>query len=105
MYFSSSEARIAERPFAPPALIAAANRDPEHFPDPVRFDVTRTGSSPMAYGLGIHFCLGWRLANLQAEVVFPAMLNRFAGLEITGAGLEEAFLALTGGTDVATVCA
>jgi cytochrome P450 len=63
--------------------IAAANRDPEHFPDPDRFDVTRTGSSPLAYGLGIHFCLGWRLANLQAEVVFPAMLNRFADLEIT----------------------
>ncbi|WP_410608239.1 cytochrome P450 [Amycolatopsis sp. lyj-109] len=63
--------------------IAAANRDPEHFPDPDRFDITRTGTSPMAYGLGIHFCLGWRLANLQAETVFPAMLNRFRDLEIT----------------------
>jgi cytochrome P450 len=64
-------------------LIAAANRDPEHFTDPDKFDVTRKESSPMAYGLGIHFCLGWRLANLQAEVVFPAMLNRFTDLEIT----------------------
>lgn len=63
--------------------IAAANRDPEHFPDPDRFDITRTGTSPMAYGLGIHFCLGWRLANLQAETVFPAMLTRFRDLEIT----------------------
>lgn len=64
-------------------LIAAANRDPEHFPDPDTFDITRKDSSPMAYGLGIHFCLGWRLANLQGEIVFPAMLNRFTDIEIT----------------------
>jgi cytochrome P450 len=64
-------------------LIAAANRDPAHFPDPDRFDITRKGSSPISYGLGIHFCLGWRLANLQAEVVFPGILNRFTDLEIT----------------------
>jgi cytochrome P450 len=64
-------------------LIAAANRDPAHYTDPERFDVTRKESAPMSYGLGIHYCLGWRLANLQAEVVFPAMLSRFCGLEIT----------------------
>jgi cytochrome P450 len=64
-------------------LIAAANRDPAHFADPDRFDVTRKESAPMSYGLGMHFCLGARLANLQAEVVFPAILKRFSGLEIT----------------------
>jgi cytochrome P450 len=64
-------------------LIAAANRDPAHFPDPDRFDITRTDTSAMAYGLGTHFCLGWRLANLQAEVVFPALLRRFTDFEIT----------------------
>jgi cytochrome P450 len=64
-------------------LIAAANRDPAHFTDPDRFDVARKESAAMSYGLGIHFCLGWRLANLQAEIVFPAILSRFSELQIT----------------------
>lgn len=64
-------------------LIAAANRDPARYTDPERFDVTRSESAPMSYGLGTHYCLGWRLANLQAEVVFPAILGQFSRLEIT----------------------
>jgi cytochrome P450 len=64
-------------------MLAAANRDPDHFAAPDRFDVTRKDSAPIAYGMGIHYCLGWRLANLQAEIVFPAMLNRFTDLEIS----------------------
>lgn len=63
--------------------IAAANRDPARYPDPDTFDVLRKGPAPMAYGLGTHFCLGWRLANLQAHVVFSALLTRFSRLEIT----------------------
>ncbi|MCE7003243.1 cytochrome P450 [Kibdelosporangium philippinense] len=63
-------------------MIAAANRDPARFPAPDRFDVTREGSALMSYGLGTHFCLGWRLANLQAEVVFHAVLTRYTDLEL-----------------------
>ena len=63
-------------------MIAAANRDPARFPDPDRFDVTRTGTALLSYGLGTHFCLGWRLANLQAEVVFGALLTRYADLTL-----------------------
>lgn len=63
-------------------LIAAANRDPAHFTDPDRFDVTRKESPPISFGAGIHGCPGWRLAKLQAEVVFPAILRRFSRLEI-----------------------
>ncbi|RAJ32088.1 cytochrome P450 [Kitasatospora sp. SolWspMP-SS2h] len=63
--------------------IAAANRDPLRFPDPDRFDVTRKDAAPMSYGLGTHYCLGWRLANLQAEVVFSALFDRFTDIELT----------------------
>nr|WP_239074238.1 cytochrome P450 [Streptomyces sp. SID10853] len=64
-------------------MLAAANRDPAHFTDPDTFDVTREQSGPMSFGVGIHGCPGWRLARLQAEVVFPALLGRFSGIEIT----------------------
>jgi cytochrome P450 len=64
-------------------LIAAANRDPAHFTDPDMFDVTRKESAPISFGAGIHSCPGWRLARLQAEVVFPALLRRFPRVEIT----------------------
>jgi cytochrome P450 len=69
-------------------MIAAANRDPARFADPDKFDIMRQEiaggeRASLSYGLGIHFCLGWRLANLEAEVAFPAILNRFTDLEIT----------------------
>ncbi|MFF3542099.1 cytochrome P450 [Streptomyces platensis] len=63
-------------------LIAAANRDPAHFTDPDAFSVTRQESPPISFGAGIHGCPGWRLARLQAEVVFPAILRQFPGLEL-----------------------
>jgi len=64
-------------------MIAAANRDPARFTEPETFDVTRKESMPISFGGGIHSCLGWRLAKLQAEVVFATLLSRFSDLEIT----------------------
>ncbi|SNQ48491.1 Cytochrome P450 [Frankia canadensis] len=64
------------------ALIAAANRDPAKFTDPDAFDVTRRQGPSISFGAGIHVCPGWRLARLQAEVVFPVVLHRLDGLEI-----------------------
>ncbi|MGA3000638.1 MAG: cytochrome P450 [Acetobacteraceae bacterium] len=64
------------------ALIGAANRDPEVFPDPDRMDVTRERLRPLSFGGGIHFCIGAQLARIEAEVVFSTLLRRMPDLQL-----------------------
>jgi cytochrome P450 len=62
-------------------LIAVANRDPAAFPDPHRFDITRTSPAPhVALGHGPHFCLGAQLARLELQVAIGSLLTRFPNL-------------------------
>jgi cytochrome P450 len=62
--------------------LAAAGRDPGRNADAETFDLGRTGASHLAFGHGIHHCLGARLARLEAEIAFTALLSRFPRLQL-----------------------
>jgi cytochrome P450 len=65
-------------------LLGAANRDPAKFPDPDRFDVRRNPTEHVAFGDGIHFCLGAPLARAEAAIAIGTLISRFPGLQLRG---------------------
>lgn len=67
---------------------SAANRDPEKFPDPERFDITRSPNAHLSFGHGIHFCLGAHLARIEGQEVFPALASRFTRFKLETNPLE-----------------
>jgi cytochrome P450 len=71
-------------PAGEPVLVvtSSANRDPARFPDPDRLDLGRDASGHVAFGHGIHYCVGAPLARLEGEIAFGALLSRFPGLSL-----------------------
>jgi cytochrome P450 len=64
------------------AVIGSANRDPDQFPDPDRFDIARQPNRHLAFGRGIHFCLGAPLARTEARLAFDLLVHGFPALEM-----------------------
>ncbi|HEX5293154.1 MAG TPA: cytochrome P450 [Streptosporangiaceae bacterium] len=65
-------------------LLGAANRDPDRFPQPGRFDVDRQDNRPLSFGGGIHYCLGAPLSRMEAAIVLPELVRRFPRLRLAG---------------------
>jgi cytochrome P450 len=80
-------------------LTAAGNRDERHFPDPDRFDMHREIDHHLAFGYGIHFCLGSHLARLEGRIALDEVLKRFPTWEVDWDNAEQAHTTTVRGWD------
>jgi cytochrome P450 len=62
----------------------SANRDEDVFDDPFRFDVGRDPNKHLAFGFGVHYCLGAALARMEIRAFFEELLPRLRSIEIAG---------------------
>ncbi len=72
-------------------IVAAANRDPAQFEDPEKFDIARNPNDHVAFGEGIHFCIGAPLARMEARIAFEAMLARFPRLRLKDPAIKPVY--------------
>ena len=65
-------------------LLAAANRDPEHWEAPDRFDITRRVQGHVGFGVGVHVCVGQVIARMEGELLLTALAQRVASIDLAG---------------------
>ena len=65
-------------------FLASANRDPRHWPDADTFDITRRAAGHIAFGVGVHGCVGQVLARLEAEALFSVLVRKVKAMEVIG---------------------
>ena len=65
-------------------LLASANRDPDHWQEPDRFNITRRVQGHVGLGAGFHVCVGQMIARMEGELLLTALAQRVASLELTG---------------------
>ncbi|MFG3441356.1 cytochrome P450 [Nonomuraea sp. NPDC047897] len=81
---AAAEVELAGHTIRPGELVMcslpAANRDPAFLPEPHAFDIARGAPGHLAFGHGVHHCLGAPLARMEMRIAFPALLERFPAL-------------------------
>ncbi len=65
-------------------LIGATNRDPNKFPNPDHFDITRSPNAQLTFGGGPHVCIGASLARAETDIAFSSLLDNFPSIELAG---------------------
>jgi cytochrome P450 len=77
-------------------VLGAANRDPEQFATPDALDITRQKNHHLAFGHGIHHCLGAPLGRLEAQIAIAAVVERFPNLRLANGAARENHMFLRG---------